>query len=67
LTVRNPVAALCANPACNAELHEGRSALYDDHGDHHFCGRSCFSEWWASNAEVLAEDYRKLNVERCEL
>ena len=59
------LAAICTT--CSASLYEGQSALYDDYRDQHFCGRSCYSDWWADNTDVLAEEYRKLNVERAEL
>ena len=63
----NKTAALCANPDCNAELHEGRSALYDDYGDRHFCRQACYGEWWDANVEAQKEEYRLLNVNECDL
>lgn len=58
-------AALCAN--CSANLYEGQPATYDDYRDQHFCGGACFSEWWAENTEVLAEEYRRLNLGQIDL
>ncbi|MBL4957345.1 hypothetical protein I5F15_10960 [Bacillus velezensis] len=40
-------AAVCA--ACNANLYEGRSAIYDSLFEVYACGPSCWSEWYAGN------------------
>lgn len=60
-------AAICANPACGAELREGTTALYDDYRDQHFCGSACFDDWWSENSDKLAHEYRIFNVDSCDL
>lgn len=40
-------ASVCA--ACNANLYEGRSAIYDSLFEVYACGTSCWSEWYAEN------------------
>lgn len=41
------LAAVCA--ACNANLYEGRSAIYDSLFEVYACGSACLSEWYAEN------------------
>lgn len=59
------LAGLCAH--CGAKLYEGQAALYDDYRDQYFCADDCFREWYGENVEMLAAEYRALNVERCDL
>ena len=65
--MRSPVAAICANTTCNAELREGKSALYDDYNDKHFCGKGCYNDWWDAYTDVLKQEYFLLNVENVDL
>lgn len=58
-------AAICN--ACNTELKEGGTSYYDDYKDAHYCNRSCFTEWYLDNAELMANQYAKLNCERVDL
>jgi hypothetical protein len=39
-----------------------RRSLYDDYRDQHFCDDDCFERWCESNFEVLAEFYRRMNL-----
>ena len=51
----------CGN--CGAELHEGKSLVYDGHSDQHFCDEQCFREWATEKgAEKVLAFYRSLNV-----
>lgn len=59
------LAALCNE--CNAELNEGQSAFYDHHREFHYCAQSCYIEWFRSNVDKLAYEYRKENCERVDL
>ena len=45
----NESSAVCAN--CNASLYEGRSAIYDSLFEVYACDATCWSEWYADNAE----------------
>lgn len=63
--MKAPLAGVCSK--CNAELREGKSALYDDYRDQHFCNLTCFNEWYTDNVEMLAHEYYMLNVEKVQL
>lgn len=51
----------CGN--CDIEIREGKSLLYDEHSEQHFCDSQCFREWAddKGSEEVLAF-YRTMNV-----
>ncbi|MFV4878910.1 hypothetical protein [Bacillus velezensis] len=42
-------AAVCG--ACNDNLYEGQSAIYDSLFEVYACDATCWSEWYAANAE----------------
>lgn len=63
----NKQASTCANHACNASLHEGHAALYDDCRDAHFCDRACFDEWFGETVAERAAEYRRDNVSEVDL
>lgn len=51
----------CGN--CGAELNEGRTLLYDEHSEQHFCDTQCFREWAEdAGAEKVMTFYRRMNV-----
>jgi hypothetical protein len=47
---------------CNATIYEGRRAIYDDYRQQYFCGRACFDEWAAGNAEFIQRFYERMNI-----
>jgi hypothetical protein len=51
----------CGN--CGIELRKGRTLLYDERTEQHFCDSQCFREWAddKGSEEVLAF-YRIMNV-----
>lgn len=44
---------------CGADASDG---YYDDHAGHYYCDKRCYYDWADDNFEVVAEFYRKLNV-----
>lgn len=57
--------SVCTN--CNQALNEGRSVLYDERGDQHFCGSWCFEAWYEDNVTRLMREYSVLNISRVDL
>lgn len=52
--------AHCAS--CDAPIREGKSAVYDEQSEQHFCDRRCFRDWADDHFEQVADFYAKLNV-----
>jgi hypothetical protein len=57
----NIIVDTCAN--CDADLHEGKRLVYDEHSERHFCDGQCFREWAEDKgAERVIAYYKTLNV-----
>ena len=51
----------CGN--CDAELTEGKSLVYDEHSELHFCDGQCFRDWATDKGlERVLAYYKSLNV-----
>jgi hypothetical protein len=56
----------CGN--CDIEIRVGKSVLYDERTEQHFCDSQCFREWADDEgAEEVLAFYRIMNVEEAEV
>jgi hypothetical protein len=57
---------ICGN--CDIEIPSGKSVLYDERTEQHFCDSQCFREWADDKgAEEVLAFYRIMNVEEAEM
>jgi hypothetical protein len=60
-----PLIDTCGN--CGTELR-GKSVLYDERTEQHFCDSQCFREWADDKgAEEVLAFYQTMNVEEAEV
>jgi hypothetical protein len=51
----------CGN--CFGGIYEGKSVLYDDRAEIHFCDEQCFREWAENDGvEKVISFYHSMNV-----